>query len=708
MPAQGHLKAFLGEEGRRLERLIEEFETAWQEGREPDLADYLPPDGPGRGPALVELVHTDMEYRWRRGVAAPLRAYLVRFPELERDRAAVQGLAAAEWELRQVGGSSALWPGGGELGRFRLLASLGAGSFGLVFRAWDTELHRVVAVKVPRAHLAAGADEADRFMREARSAARLRHPHIVALYEARRTDEFCYLVMEYVSGVTLDRRLALGRPPVRQAAVWVAQMADALAYAHSEGVVHRDLKPANVLLDGSDRPHLTDFGLARWVGESGPAAGTPAYMPPEQVRSDDRPADGRADQYSLGVILYEMLTGRLPFGGSGHTLLARILQTEPLPPRRLDPAIPRDLEAICLKAISKDPDRRYPSAAALADDLRRFLDCRPVQARPTGPAGRVWRWARREPALAGLAAALAVAAASGLTAVVVEWRRAEANLAAAQRREQELGESLRRADRAVTVLGRLAGVSHYSEENAPPTRDPALRLSLDYHEDFIRRHDGDPAVKPQLARSYHRVAMHRFALHEHEAAAAAFRRAVDGWAELVREYPEESEYRIEQANSLCSFGRLYKYEGRQAEAAIQFERAADLLPPLLRRFPRKQYLYDRLCIYHAECGYAYRKLGRHDDALRAWERVVAVAASLPSEVPAKESLRFRNAVAHYWVGVLEDKRGRRDVALAAHLRAAELFGPLCCEFPGNERYERFAGLNAKALGELQAEARFTN
>ena len=295
------------------------------------------------------------------------------------------------------------------LGRFELQAELGVGTFGYVFRAHDLELDRTVAVKVQRSAGFASDQEANRFLREARSAAQLKHPAIVSLYDTGRTEDgICFLVTEYVAGETLEVHLAGKRCSVDNAAFLVAEMAEALEYAHGQGIIHRDIKPSNVILDKSERPHIMDFGLAK--REAGDASltsddrvlGTPAYMPPEQARGESHRVDARSDIYSLGVILYEMLTGQRPFQGNRRLLLLQVLEDEPRPLRQLDSQIPRDLETICLRAMAKSPTRRYRRASELADDLRRYLRGEPVRARPIGYLERLGRGCLRYPVAAGL------------------------------------------------------------------------------------------------------------------------------------------------------------------------------------------------------------------------------------------------------------------------------------------------------------------
>lgn len=325
------------------------------------------------------------------------------------------------------------------LGEFELLELIGEGGMGLVYRARQTRLQREVAVKLLSAGPWASPDFVARFKQEAQHAAQLQHPGIVTVFEMGELDGLVYFAMQLVRGESLAQRLQRsgGRMPGRDAAVLMRTVAEAVAYAHSLGVLHLDLKPGNVLLDDSGVPRVADFGLARRIDpermlNNEHIAGTPSYMAPEQASVGEHPLTQASDVWGLGAILYELLTGRPPFEGSSAVETLDLLRKGRLEaPSRYLPVAP-DLEAICLKCLTMDPSARYPDARALADDLGRYVEGREVSVRPLTSVRRIGRWARREPWLAATASIAILALIVGMAATSLQWMRAERNAAVAQ------------------------------------------------------------------------------------------------------------------------------------------------------------------------------------------------------------------------------------------------------------------------------------
>jgi WD40 repeat protein/serine/threonine protein kinase len=440
----------------------------WRRGERPDVADFLAGFPRLEATEVVAVLLVDQRERWQVGERVPAESYLRRFPSLEADSEAVVELAYGEFLLREerserptieeylwrflnhqtrlrlqvelhlaLRGNSAASPEVQSVTAaerttpeqapaeqsvvpivpgYEILDVLGRGGVGVVYKARQVKANRLVALKMLLAGGHASAAEMDRFRIEAEAIARLQHPNIVAVFEVGEHQGVPFFSLEFCPGGGLDGKLAGTPLPPREAATLVECLALAVQAAHDKKIVHRDLKPANVLLSEDGTPRISDFGLARKLDEvgqtqTGSVMGTPSYMAPEQAQGRTHEVGPLADVYALGAILYQCLTGRPPFQAASYTDTVRqVLEQEPVPPRRLNDATPRDLETICLKCLHKEQAERYRSAAELADDLHHFLSDRPIKARRSRSAERLARWCRRNPL---------VATSSGLTALAL-------------------------------------------------------------------------------------------------------------------------------------------------------------------------------------------------------------------------------------------------------------------------------------------------
>lgn len=376
---------------------------------------------------------------------------------------------------------------GKRLGRFEILDVLGEGGFGTVYKAHDPQLDRVVALKVPRQDALGDFGDAQRFLREARAAANLRHPGIVPIFDAGESQGVYYIASAFIEGRTLRERIRQeSQIDHGTAAQLVERLALALHYAHAQGVVHRDIKPDNILLDKAGVPHIADFGLARRHDgaalrtREGVRMGTPAYMSPEQHQGKSHLADGRSDLWALGVTLYEMLTGQRPFQGDQVQIAFTVLQSEPTAPRKLDASIPRDLETICLKCLVKDPDGRYSSCEELAQELMRWRRDEPIEARPVSPPERLWRWSKRNSTVATLVVAMAGLVLIGLLSLAASWTVANRHrLEAEQQREwsrrveEQVRESEKEAAKMLREASRVKEIALRKAEQAEATAEEA-------------------------------------------------------------------------------------------------------------------------------------------------------------------------------------------------------------------------------------------
>jgi formylglycine-generating enzyme required for sulfatase activity/tRNA A-37 threonylcarbamoyl transferase component Bud32 len=481
---------------REVDRLCTLFEADWKKGGRPRIEDYLGNAAePKRSALLRELVLLDAHYRRGQNERLDTRDYTARFPD---DLALIESAFSIEFSVEATptisdanlpststespahsatastpassaqthdacaAAATPLFP---NFPGYEVLSELGKGGMGVVYRARQLGAKRVVALKMIRAVELATPQDRLRFQIETEAVARLQHPHIVQLYEIGEVLGQPYFSLEFCDGGSLASQLKKNQPAPRASATLIETLARAMHYAHLRGVVHRDLKPANVLLTADGAPKITDFGLAkriddqaRDVSQSGAIIGTASYMAPEQAAGKVRDTGPAADVYGLGALLYECLTGRPPFQGHRHAVLVSVLNDEPVLPSRLSARVPRDLETICLKCLAKEPNRRYASAEALAEDLRRYQANEPVLARSTGGLERAVKWARRRPALAALLVVILLAL---VTLVVLSATLAQAR----NKAEANADQARREAEKAKATRDFLMSIFELSDAN---------------------------------------------------------------------------------------------------------------------------------------------------------------------------------------------------------------------------------------------------
>jgi serine/threonine-protein kinase len=625
---------------------------------------------------------------------------------------------------------------------------------GVVYRARQIHLDRVVALKMIRDGGLAGPEEERRFRAEAAAVARLQHPHVVQVYEVGEFEGRPFFSLEYVDGGSLAERVRGTPQPPRAAAQTVATLARAAHAAHERGIVHRDLKPANVLLTADGSPKITDFGLAKRLGsasahtQSGAILGTPSYMAPEQAEGRSRVIGPPADIYALGAILYELLTGRPPFLGT--TVLDTLQQAigqEPVPPRRLQPTVPRDLETICLKCLQKEPRKRYATAGALAEDLRRYLAGEPIEARPVGRLERVAKWVRRRPAAAALVGVSVLAAGALLAQGLWSYREVRAERDRAEENFREAEDNFRTARKAVReLLTEVAQEQLAYEPGLELKRKVLLEKALGFYKGFLAKKGTDPRVRLETAEGYHLVGEIQRLLEQHEAAQAAYAQAITLLTALAEQYPDDPIPRQLLATSHNFLGESLRQSSRLADAAAAYDRARQIQEQLIADAPAEPDYRQELARTHYNRGILYKETNRPAESKRALAEAAALlkplvaaypavpayrqhlarsylnldpSAGTPAEVRETEQ-RYREAIAllrdlvaaeprkpdyrhelgatYHNLGELLQGRGCPDEAAAAQRQAVALFGRLAADFPSVPVYRHELAMAHISLG----------
>lgn len=626
------------------------------------------------------------------------------------------------------------------LGPYEIIRMLGQGGMGMVLLGYDPALDRSVAIKLLRSDRN-DEDSRKRFVREARAAAAIQHDNVVTIHSvANPRSGLPYFVMPYIAGPTLRQQLDTDTQldPVR-AAQFAIEIASGLSAAHAAGLVHRDIKPDNVMLDTmDDRAKILDFGLVRLPGsdgvtQTGTSAGTPEYMSPEQI-DDPTSVDQRTDVYSLGVSLYEMLTGARPFRGTSHMVMQQVLTDDPRAPRKLNDRIPRDLEVICLRAMEKDPARRYQTAAELGDDLKRWTRGEAIMARPIGPAGRLLRWRQRQPALANLATALVLVIAVAIGAVIVQWRRAEFHLAEARRQESrriaqeaQTAEASRQVVQASKKVEQASQQAETASREAEQARGQILSVILqsqirqDTRQDnaarkffealssmpmtVIEQHRLDPAKASEVAAAYMGLGQMKWRAGDPQAAFTAYTEARDRYTALSRAEPDDAKLRHVVATAHRSIGELQGELEDQPEALLSHQQAREILRDLVRGDPAApNYLLD-LANSEIAIGTLHAKLEHHDAAVTSHEHALAVLRRIEraSNMPTMQTIGKDLAIANRKLGDGLRLHATAESTVEVYARAIELGRAAHTRLPGQVDVQSELAIALNQRGECLME-----
>jgi serine/threonine-protein kinase len=694
--------------------LVHQFEEAWKQallaGPPPQLASYLQRLTPeDRAGLQQELERLDQAYRdlvaSRQTSAPEPETRFISDSSPTATRAGDATLESGSRSIEEPADSAGVrdWP---QIPGYEIVGEIGRGGMGVVYKARQRGLNRWTALKMVLAGAHAGPQQVARFHTEAKAVALLQHPNIVQIYDVGEHGGLPYFSLEYVDGGTLFKKVHRQPQPPHQAAHLIEMLAEAMDYAHQHGVIHRDLKPGNVLLTIDGQPKITDFGLAKLLeGDSsqtrtGTIVGTPSYMAPEQARGQTHEIGPRADVYALGAMLYELLTGQPPFlAATPMETMLQVTHNEPMPPSRLTPKLPPDLETICLKCLQKESHKRYASAGALAADLRRFLIGEPIVARPVGSGERAWRWCRRNPKVAVLSAAvfvllLAITVMSVASNLQLKKQQAETerqferaeNNAALEREARRLADQKR--DEALKAEGRAADNAAIAGEQRTLALNTLYGLVTKV-EDKLRDKENMNDLRQDILKT-----------------------ALEGLGKVSKSVETAPIVDRSMGVALQRMGDNYEQMGQTEEAVRLYRSSLEIFRRLQPEQPRNDWIpwnqavsYDKLGgLSHDFYGDAVAALDYYQKSLAIRQTLVAKPNPVTPDIPAA---RRRTALIVSYIKLAELARQVGDPAKSADYARESLkeCAALVAATPQDAGVRRFQSVSCYMLGRASTHLR---
>jgi tetratricopeptide (TPR) repeat protein/predicted Ser/Thr protein kinase len=679
----------------------------------------------------LELIYTEFITRDELGQQPSVDAWCRRFPqwhdrldrllridELMQHRG---GDTEPSWDFTRTVGSHPPERISRLEDRYEVLGELGRGGMGVVYRARQAGLNRDVAVKMILSGEFADAEERSRFRREAEAAGRLQHPNIVQIHEVGAGSDRPYISMELVEGGSLEEKLAQNPLLPLHAARLAETLARATHYAHERGIIHRDLKPANVLLAADGTPKITDFGLAKHLADGGTSRtrtgavlGTPSYMAPERALGQSQHTGPAVDIYALGALLYEALTGRPPFlGSSPLDTLEQVRTREPLPPRRLQPKIPGDLETICLKCLQKDARKRYASALDLAEDLRRYQAAEPIRACPIGPWERTLKWARRRPAAAALVVAVPLLTFAGIAGIGWQWWRAENKRHEAQTALEQMTiarqaeEAQRqRARRAVDKMFTQVAEKWLAQQpGLEPLQRQFLEEALRFYQEFAAEGSTDPELRWETGVAHRRVGEIQQKLGAFAEAEQALNRSIVVLNALVADSPSEPRYQAALGDSRLKLGGFHAKVGRPDKAEKEFQQSLTLREKLVAEHPDVAEHRKDLAVGLVNLAGAQEFESGFREAAANYTLALALLEKLPVDLRDSPECSFHQALCRQGLGLALTIEDRSPEAEEPARQALATLEKLVRDFPTEPTYRHRLAWNLWFVGAHCSPAR---